>query len=42
MALVLFLVLLYKLLWEESMLAEKFPAYHAYRLKTKKLVPFLF
>jgi protein-S-isoprenylcysteine O-methyltransferase Ste14 len=42
LAIVLFLVLLYKLLWEESMLAEKFPAYKSYSLKTKRLVPFFF
>jgi protein-S-isoprenylcysteine O-methyltransferase Ste14 len=42
MAVVLFVVLLYKLLWEESMLVAKFPAYEAYRQKTKKLLPYLF
>lgn len=38
----LFFVLFYKLKWEETLLAEKFPGYKSYRLHTKMLLPFLF
>lgn len=38
----LLVVLLYKLSYEESLLLAKFPDYKAYMLKTKRLVPLVY
>lgn len=40
--LILLIVIMIKLHWEERMLAKKFPNYHSYRKKSYKLVPFLY
>jgi protein-S-isoprenylcysteine O-methyltransferase Ste14 len=40
--LILLVNLVLKLLFEEELLAEKFPEYKAYMLKTKRLIPFVF
>lgn len=40
--LILLIVLIIKLHWEERMLAQKFPDYHSYREKSYKLIPFLY
>jgi protein-S-isoprenylcysteine O-methyltransferase Ste14 len=39
---ILLIVLIVKLHWEESMLLKQFPQYQTYRLKSYKLVPFLY
>jgi protein-S-isoprenylcysteine O-methyltransferase Ste14 len=40
--LILLIVLLFKLHWEEKMLVKKFPNYQHYQAKSYKLIPFLF
>jgi protein-S-isoprenylcysteine O-methyltransferase Ste14 len=40
--LILTVNLVLKLLFEEKLLAEKFPDYKAYMLRTKRLIPFVF
>jgi protein-S-isoprenylcysteine O-methyltransferase Ste14 len=39
---ILFVTILMKLSYEETILLKKFPDYSDYKLKTKKLIPFLF
>lgn len=39
---ILLIVLIVKLHWEESVLLKQFPQYQTYRLKSYKLVPFLY
>jgi protein-S-isoprenylcysteine O-methyltransferase Ste14 len=42
MSVVLAIMLIIKLFWEEKMLAEKFSGYTNYKKKTRRLLPFVF